>query len=167
MFDPKLVIICNRVMICVYGENMRVRGNGFTLIELMVTIAVLAIIAMMAAPSFGTMTNKQNLNKSSRELVAVLTQARAKAALERRLVTVQLNSNASDIPGQLNWAPSGKANLKTAPASIVFLPNGLIQNAIGDTAFIICDNATDPKYSKTISISRMGTIQSPAEGNCQ
>ncbi len=37
---------------------MRVRGNGFTLIELMVTIAVLAIIAMMAAPSFGAMMNK-------------------------------------------------------------------------------------------------------------
>ncbi len=58
MFDPKLVITCNRVMIYVYGENMRVRGNGFTLIELMVTIAVLAIIAMMAAPSFGAMMNK-------------------------------------------------------------------------------------------------------------
>ncbi len=31
------------------------KNQGFTLIELMVTIAVMAIIAMMAAPSFGDM----------------------------------------------------------------------------------------------------------------
>ena len=37
--------------------------QGFTLIELMVTIAVLAIIAMMAAPTFGDMLDKQNLNR--------------------------------------------------------------------------------------------------------
>ncbi len=37
--------------------------RGFTLIELMVTIAVLAIIVMMAAPSFGNMLAQQNLKK--------------------------------------------------------------------------------------------------------
>jgi prepilin-type N-terminal cleavage/methylation domain-containing protein len=31
------------------------KNRGFTLIELMVTIAVLAIIAMMAAPAFSNM----------------------------------------------------------------------------------------------------------------
>lgn len=154
-------------MIYVCGENMRVRGNGFTLIELMVTIAVLAIIAMMAAPSFGTMLNTQNLNKSSRELTAVLSQARSKAALERRQVTVQLNSTAANTINQLNWSPTGQARLNTRPISIVFLPNGLIQNAVGNTVFTICDHATSPKHSKTISISRMGVIQTPVDGDCQ
>ena len=59
---------------------MQNKHKGFTLIELMVTIAVMAIIAMMAAPSFGDMLQRQNLNKSTKELVATLNQARAKAA---------------------------------------------------------------------------------------
>ncbi len=44
------------------------RGKGFTLIELMVVIAVMAIIAMMATPSFNALLLKQNMNKSARAL---------------------------------------------------------------------------------------------------
>ena len=54
---------------------MREKENGFTLIELMVTIAVMAIIAMMAVPSFSNMLLKQNLKKSTQELANVLVQA--------------------------------------------------------------------------------------------
>ena len=62
------------------------KNHGFTLIELMVTIAVMAIIATMAAPSFGNMLNRQDLNKSSQELIAILNKARSVAVLERRVV---------------------------------------------------------------------------------
>ena len=129
-------------------------------------MAVLAIIASFAAPSFGNMLNQQNLNKSSRELAAILSQARAKAALERRRVTVQLNSTAANADNRLNWAPTGQAVLLTNPASIVFMPNGLIENAVGDTSFRICDSATNGRNAKTISVSRMGTIQTPVDGAC-
>ncbi|QIC72503.1 prepilin-type N-terminal cleavage/methylation domain-containing protein [Acinetobacter indicus] len=40
---------------------MQRRQNGFTLIELMVTIAILGIIATMAAPSFTDMLQKRKL----------------------------------------------------------------------------------------------------------
>lgn len=39
---------------------MQRKEQGFTLIELMVTIAVMAIIAMMAAPSFGDLVARKN-----------------------------------------------------------------------------------------------------------
>ena len=69
------------------GSMQRTKKNhGFTLIELMVTIAVMAIIATMAAPSFGNMLNRQDLNKSSQELIAILNKARSVAVLERRVV---------------------------------------------------------------------------------
>lgn len=149
-----------------WGGHMRT-NRGFTLIELMVTIAVLAIIAMMAAPSFKDLILKQNLKKSSQELAEVLTKARAKAALERREVTVQLNTSVvADTETQLNWMPEGKAILKTgSPTSITFLATGLIKNASADTSFIVCEKASG-SISKTISISKMGTIQQIAEGTC-
>ena len=42
--------------------------RGFTLIELMVTIAVFAVIAMMAAPSFGNLVSKKTARYISKRL---------------------------------------------------------------------------------------------------
>ena len=149
---------------------MQNKHKGFTLIELMVTIAVMAIIAMMAAPSFGDLLQRQNLNKSTRELAATLNQARAKAALERREITVTLNSVVANTGNTLNWAPQGKVVLGTrSSTTIVFMPNGLVRDqAVGtETTFSLCDDVqASAKYSKTVSISRMGTIQQIVDGDC-
>ena len=152
---------------------MQKKQTGFTLIELMVTIAIMAIIAMMAAPSFGDMLQRQNLNKSTKELVAVLNQARAKAALERREITVELLSSNADTDDRLNWMPVGKASLKSGQATeIIFMPTGLVKDpsanqVIGtDTSFEICNTLSSPKYSRTVTISKMGAVQQIVEGDC-
>ena len=46
---------------------MQKKELGFTLIELMITIAILAIIATMAAPSFGNLLEKQRFKKKERD----------------------------------------------------------------------------------------------------
>lgn len=144
------------------------KNQGFTLIELMVTIAVMAIIAMMAAPSFGNLIQKQNLNRSTQELIGQLNNARSKAVLERRPVKVQLNSLAADTPAQLNWASQDKAILKSgSPTEITFLLSGGVKNFAADIngkPFIICNESGGNK-SKNISISLMGTIH-VTEGTC-
>ena len=86
------------------------KNRGFTLIELMVTIAILAIIATLAAPAFSNMALAQNFNKSTQNLVAQLNQARSTAVLERRSVEVKLNSSAADTASILNWQPEGSAH---------------------------------------------------------
>ena len=159
-------MILNRVKVYCLGGNMQ-KNRGFTLIELLVTISVLAIIAVLAVPSFSNILLKQNLKKSTQQLADVLVQARAKAALERREITVQLNTSAvADSLTQLNWVPEGKAVLKTgSPTSITFLATGLIKSATTDTSFTICEKASG-ELSKTVSISKMGTIQQITEGTC-
>ncbi|MDH2591853.1 GspH/FimT family pseudopilin [Acinetobacter nosocomialis] len=141
--------------------------EGFTLIELIVTIVVMAIITVMAVPMFGDMLNNQNLNRSSEDLVSSINQARMKAIVERREVKVQLNSTyVADSDNQINWVPSGKAQLKTGSnTSIVFLMSGLVKDATGDTTFEICNTVSGNK-SKIINVSRMGSIQSITMGAC-
>ena len=139
--------------------------QGFTLIELIVTIAVVAIIAMIAAPSMSQLLVKQNLNKSTNELVHVLTEARAKAALDRK--EIKVGFIASIVDADLNWTPSGDAVLKSgSPTSIIFLPTGLVKDwASTNSSFIVCEK-TSGSLSKTVSISKMGTIQQVVEGTC-
>ncbi|NUF42593.1 GspH/FimT family pseudopilin [Acinetobacter pittii] len=135
--------------------------------ERMVTIAVMAIIAMMAAPLFGDMLINQNLNKSTEDLISSIDQARMKAVLERRQIKVQLNSTyTADTNNQINWMPSGKAQLRTGSnTSLIFLMSGLVKDATGDTTFEICNKAGGDK-SKIISVSRMGVIQLTMMGTC-
>ena len=66
------------------GSMQRTKKNhGFTLIELMVTIAVMAIIAMLAAPSFNNMLISQNLKTTAFNMKDTLKEARSRAMLNR------------------------------------------------------------------------------------
>ncbi|WP_130804871.1 pilus assembly FimT family protein [Acinetobacter ihumii] len=154
------------------------KNRGFTLIELMVTIAVLAIIATMAAPSFGDMMATQNLNRSTQDLIFTFNQARSKAVLERRTMIVSLNtSQINNSVSQLNWTPSGKALLKGSfSTSICFNLLGGVGDlngatppqcipATADKTFEICNKSNGSK-SKIVTISKMGTIQQVIEGSC-
>lgn len=139
--------------------------RGFTLLELIVTMAITAIIATLAAPTFGDMQRGQNLNKSQQELIAVLNEARSKAVLERQEVVVRLNNNTANTATQLNWMPTGSAILKSgSPLTITFRMNGLV-NSTTSTSFIICDQLSGKK-SKTVVISKMGAIQNSMDGTC-
>ena len=111
---------------------MRVRGNGFTLIELMVTIAVLAIIAMMAAPSFGTMLNKRKLDNEVKGLAHVLSMARSQAVLLRTNTIIGLNSSLPSTQTNFFWTPQSNGikimNIPegyNAPPNFIFNAQGM------------------------------------------
>lgn len=62
--------------------------KGFTLIELMVTIAVLAILLAMAAPSFAEFAERQALRGTADNIIGVIGLAKEEAAKRDRLVQV-------------------------------------------------------------------------------
>lgn len=72
------------------------KSQGFTLVELMVTIAVFAVIAMMAVPSFDNMMTEQKLNASSREVALAINQAKSQAAMMKTTVALCLNRTNTD-----------------------------------------------------------------------
>lgn len=71
---------------------MRFRSNGFTLVELMVTIAVLAILLALAAPSFRDTAERRALQGVADNVIAVIGSAKAEAAKRNALVKVDFKA---------------------------------------------------------------------------
>lgn len=155
---------------------MQRKEQGFTLIELMITIAVLAIIATMAVPSMGNLLEKQRFQKKERELLSVLTQTKSQAVLKRTNVTANLNSTSANTDTVMNWDKGSNVNLtiQTLSAtqalgtysgtSLVFDKNGLVSSLSQDALISLCN--TKLKIQKQLVLTRLGTVYTKPEGTC-
>jgi type IV fimbrial biogenesis protein FimT len=76
---------------------MEIRGRlrGFTLIELMIVVAVVAVILTLAAPSFRDMILMQRLRGINAQLVTDIAFARSEAVSRGALVRVHFRTNAA------------------------------------------------------------------------
>lgn len=76
-------------------------GRGFTLIELMVTLVLLAVMLTLAAPSFLTFQRNAELTSTANSYVAALSAARAEA-MKRQLRAFVIPGDGSSA--STNWA---------------------------------------------------------------
>ena len=72
---------------------MQGKARGFTVVELMVTLAVVAIVLAFAIPGFQSVINDNRLSSASNELIANLQTARMEAIRRGRRVVVCASAN--------------------------------------------------------------------------
>ncbi|WP_024300981.1 GspH/FimT family pseudopilin [Pseudogulbenkiania sp. MAI-1] len=77
------------------GFSPRARHRGFTLVELLVTLAVLAILMALAVPSFGDLIDRGRLSSAADTLYADLQFARSEAIRNNQNVVVSFQSGSS------------------------------------------------------------------------
>lgn len=82
-------------------RGRRMRMAGFTLVELMVTIAIAAILATLAVPAFNQAMLGSRLNSMSNSFVASAQLARSEAIKRNAPVTLCASSNGTSCGG--NW----------------------------------------------------------------
>ncbi len=73
------------------------KNSGFTLIELMVTIAIIAVVTAITIPNIISWLPSHRLGTASRDILSVLQQVRLKAVKENANVTIQF------APGNDNY----------------------------------------------------------------
>ena len=90
------------------------KQHGFTLIELMVTVSILAVIAMIAAPSFTPLIERWRVRGAAEALQSTIYYARSEAIKRGGRVTINATDNADWANG---WAvKSGNDTLQETSA---------------------------------------------------
>jgi type IV fimbrial biogenesis protein FimT len=82
---------------------MQKKQWGFTLIELMVTLAIIAIVVMIGAPSFNNLIARTRMTASINEFVTALNVARNEAVKRNVTVTLRKSDNKSSSKNGTNW----------------------------------------------------------------
>ncbi len=162
-------------------EKDRFGGKGFTLIELMVTIAIAGILAGLAAPSFSDTIKNNRMTSHFNELLSFLSYARSEAVKRNSSVTVCKSISGSSCGGEWHngWivfvdndndgrvdatdqvirkhkALTADTTLKFSRNRVTYRNEGL---AIGFTGkFILCDSRGD-EDRKALVVSNTGRVR--------
>lgn len=138
-------------------------GDGFTLIEMVIVVAILSILAAAAAPSFSTLIATQRTRSAANDLHAALVKARSEAL--KRNTNVTLSPNVAN-DWQAGWQILDPADATrkledhaavsniaiTGPASVTYQSSGRIKGS-SIPSFDISASATSTHRCVTVDLS--------------
>jgi len=148
--------------------------RGFTLIELMVTIAVLAIVIAIAAPSFTSVIQSNRSTALHHEVLGAIQTARSEAVKRRKDVVICRTEDQASCKNGADWSAGwliqevGGDVLKvwdpvagmalTGPiAGLVFRSSGMVSAAVAFTT-TTASCASGNKYTIDISLTGSATV---------
>lgn len=169
------------------NSTLRSKSTGFTLLELMVAIAVAAILITVSAPSFRSIIQNNRLVGQSNEMVTAFQVARSEALKRNRPVIICPSSDgtgcgtawtdgwivAEDTAGAGSatvtvgnmirvWSePAGGLAIANGPGFVRFLPRGAVDLNVG-TTFPLDPNMVlsipDSTVERALCISASGRV---------
>jgi len=155
------------------AQKLRTTSSGFTLIELMVTIAVLAIIVGIAAPNISSQLANQRVKSTAATFTSALKEARTESVIRRQEVTLSYKNNEKNVgvieikDGTSNPIASYqydiKSEIKPDNKEITFRPNKTADSS--KNGYTVCDSNT-ATTSIHINVSKLGIVSSQSGGSC-
>jgi prepilin-type N-terminal cleavage/methylation domain-containing protein len=149
--------------------------SGFTLIEVLVTIAIVGILSAIAAPSWLGFVARQRLNKANDTVFAALQEAQREAKKNKRSysVSIQLDNSINKIPQisvhrgstppnttSSSWRNIG-ADLEIKPGTILLFTNLNGNNSADST--INYTNTSALNTPRTITFDYRGALELPVK----
>ena len=146
------------------------RLNGFTLIEMMITVALMAVVMAIAAPPLSDFIKNNRMTSVANNLVSAIILAKNEAVTRRRTVTITGNDDGwtvSVIPlTTTTGVPIAQYSLdddivlRTSDNtinSITFTPDGFRDLTGTTTAFFFTVCSSDITNTRVVNVSTAGT----------
>ena len=143
---------------------MNKNNHGFTLIELIVTLAVIGVLFALAAPNLQTTIKNNRISSQYNDMRGDFAFARDLAITRNFAVTLSSNSGNDWSNGWSVVSPTGVARVSFANnvainasvASITYRSDGTA-NVTASTAFKICDDRTG-SYGNQMNVNFAGRV---------
>jgi prepilin-type N-terminal cleavage/methylation domain-containing protein len=158
------------------NKNVRVQA-GFTLVELIIVLSIIALLAGIMMPSLSGFHNEQALRNTTEDVLSLLNQARSDTlgSLNATNYSVAIGSDRVTYFAGSTFSNSDPSNqvvmldssVTVAPSIGISLNGGgstvTFDRLTGDTSTygtIILELIADPTQQKTITVSKTGLISS-------
>ena len=154
-----------------FPQKRQMSSSGFTLIELMVTIAVLAIIVSIAAPNISTQLANQRVKSTAATFANALKEAKIESFLRRQVLSVSYNNNGT-AAGIINiidqnakviatYKYDAKSTIKSTVSVIKFKPS----KTADEMTYTICDSNI-LGAARQVIVSTVANVSSKLGGTC-
>jgi type IV fimbrial biogenesis protein FimT len=162
-------------------SNGHARQRGLTIVEIMVTLAVAAVLIGLALPAFNGFLAQRALSSQTNALIVAVQYARSEATRRNTAVSVQAadasdnanewglggwcvvvgdpgNCPADDTVRLRSFPASTRSTLDATVSTLTFNARGLLVGVAGDLTFNLCDNDDDIDPGRAIRISPIGRV---------
>ena len=147
-------------------ETLKSKKNGFTLIELMIVLSILALVAAVAIPSFSSFIAKNRVSTKTDEVVSLLSHAKSMSVTQRATYAVYFSdsgvASVAKKGGETireNIISENGVFIKSPPDSVEYMANGFLNAAI---SIFVCSGS----IGNRIDVSKSGVVKKNIYDDC-
>jgi type IV fimbrial biogenesis protein FimT len=142
--------------------------SGFTLIEMMIVIAIIAILTAIAAPNFSNYMIQRRLNGAARQVMSDLMWARMQAVSKNNNFKITFSGNSYTIENVATGETTPTKDIRTDYYDVSFsdISNNPIFSPRGTASALATITLTNAGGSKSVCVAITGRVKVVAGNSC-